>query len=199
MKALFLAIVKSIALSFQDRKNAKKFKCHTRTCVKGWFSSCCQPSENCRSVWTDPTAGMFPEPWEKKINTQEVSFVQSVYIPLNSLNVQFNPQDKEIDKWRGAIVPVCHWVTSVCNSVTERATMQQHMVYWLIWGQINQKLTNKCQWTLPISVHLNNEDKKMKKKNKTANPIWQRDILCTKSSSGLKSRLLTVFFYVSAL
>lgn len=39
------------------------------TCVTGWFSSCCRPWENYRSVWTDPTAGMFPEPWGRKTNT----------------------------------------------------------------------------------------------------------------------------------
>lgn len=70
------------------------------TCVRGWFSSCYQPWESYRSVWTDPTVGMFPGPWEIKTKTQEVSFVQAVCIPNNTLNVLCNPLDKESRWWR---------------------------------------------------------------------------------------------------
>lgn len=74
------------------------------TCVRGWFSSCCQPWGSYRSVWTDPTVEMFPGPCQIKTNAQKVSFVQPVYIPNHTLNVLRNPLDKESHWWRAAMV-----------------------------------------------------------------------------------------------
>lgn len=53
----------------QSVTERKVWEVNNTTCVRGWFSSCCRPWENYRSVWTDPTAGMFPEPWGRKTNT----------------------------------------------------------------------------------------------------------------------------------
>lgn len=62
--------IKSSVWGDKREKCGFTWQVNNTTCVRGWFSSCCRPWENYRNVWTDPTAGMFPELWGTKTNTQ---------------------------------------------------------------------------------------------------------------------------------
>ena len=42
------------------------------TCVTGWASSCCPPTQSCRASGTGPTVRMFPEPWTQECFNEHI-------------------------------------------------------------------------------------------------------------------------------
>lgn len=129
------------------------------TCVRGWFSSCCQPWESYRSVWNGPTVGMFPGPWGVETNGQEVSSVQPVCIPNNTVNVLCNPPDKG-SGWRRE-QQYCEAL--VCSSQTEAGYSSNNCRsltnnYYVQWFSLHYLPSNdvKYKWrrhNLPFSLH----------------------------------------------
>lgn len=135
----------------QYSTRSTSFKGPSDTCVRGWFSSCCQPWESYRSVWNGPTVGMFPGPWGIETNTQEVSSAQPVCIPNNTVNVLRNPPDKE-SGWRreqqSCPALVCSSQTEAgntsnnCRSFTNNSYIQCLSFYYLHSNDVKYKYKN---------------------------------------------------------